>query len=298
MSQTNIVPWLRRLIITLGPLEEYKGAKSGDVIRLESDGTQNTLRVLCNIQKTVMGFPNPSTITIYNLSRETRSAIQRGLTKITIEAGWDNTELHKVFQGSVMSSISQKNGSDILTKLTCLQGYGAAIKSVASITYASGTSVKTAIKDLASKLPGISVSEANLKEVTGTFGRGGWSFAGSTKDALTELANEYGFSWTIEDGAIRAIGDKAKFEGVVVLDGTEGGLILIVPTLQGPMQIQMGVKIKALYVPGVAPGATVRVRSSIDKSLDGDYRIHTASITLDTFADSWLMDLESFKYRV
>lgn len=243
-----------------------------------------------------MGIPNPSTIDIYNISQDTRNAIHRGLTKVTIEAGWENTEMHKVFQGSIMSVVSQRNGPDIITKLSALPGYGALVKSVASVSYAPGTKVETAAKDLGSKLPGVDVNGANFQGVEGKIGAGGWSFAGATKDALTELANEHGFSWHIEDGALRAVGDKAKFGGLVELNGQDGGLIMISPTLQGPMQIQTGVKIKALYVPGVQPGATVRVKSSLNKGLNGDYRIASCSINLDAYSDSWTMDLESFKF--
>lgn len=296
--QSNMIPWLRKIRLTLGPLEEYKGATSGNIIEVLSDGTQNTLKVTVQCSKTVMGMPNPSTISIWNLSKGTRNAIQRSLTKITVEAGWNNTEMHKVFQGSVMSAVSARSGPDIVTKITAMQGYGALVQSTVSTTYAEGTPVAAAVQDLGGRLPGVSIVPTNLQDVPGTIGKGGWSFAGGTKDALTELANQYGFSWSVDDNALKAVGDKSRFGGMVVLDGTDGGLIMISPTLQGPMQIQMGVKIKALYVPGVVPGATVRVRSSLDESLDGDYRIHSVNISLDTASDTWTMDLESFKHRV
>lgn len=297
VQQNTIIPWLRKLVITLGPLEEYKNAAEGNIIQFVSDGTQNGLRAVCNINKTVQGMPSPSTINIYNLSRDTRNGIQRTLTKVTVEAGWENTELHKVFQGSVMSVTSERQGSDIVSKLTCLQGYGSLARSIASVSYAGGLPVASAVKDLGGRLEGVTINDANLKDVEGTFGAGGWSFAGSTKDALTELSNEYGFSWTIDDGALQAVGDKAVFNGQVVLDGNEGGLFLAAPTLQGPMQIQTGIKIKALYVPGVRPGATVKLQSALDEGLNGTYRIHTANFNLDAYTDAWTMDLEALTPR-
>lgn len=294
IAHNTVKPWIRKIIVTLGPLEEYKGASSGDIVQLVSDGSQNSLKITCAINKTVMGMPSPSTISIYNLSKGTRNSIKRSLTKITVEAGWYNTEMHRVFQGSVVSAVHSRSGPDIVTKLTAIAGYGALTMSTASVTYAEGTPVSTAVKDLGAKLPGVSLGES--KEVTGEFGKGGWSFAGGTKDALTELANQYGFSWNVDDGKLNTVGDKAKLSGVLVLDGKDGGLIMISPTLTGPMQIQTGVKIKALYVPGVSAGSTVRVRSTLDESLNGEYRIHTANIALDTFSENWTMDLESFKY--
>lgn len=291
-----IFPWLRKIVVTLGPLEEYKGASGGSTVQFVSDGTQNGLRAACNINKTVMGMPNPSTISIYNLSQDTRRSIHKSLTKVTVEAGWLNTEMHKVFQGSVMSVVSERQGTEIVTKLSCLPGYGALVVSSVSVSYKQGVAVREAVKDLGAKLPGVGVDDNNLKDIDGVFDQSGWSFAGGAKDALTELAGEHGFSWTIDDGSLMAVGDKSKFDGLVALDGKQGGLILVSPTLQGPLQVRTGVKIKAIYVPGVKPGATVRVRSSIDESLDGDYRIHTANFNLDAYSEEFTMDLESFKF--
>lgn len=288
VTQNTVVPWLRKLILTITVGREIK--------EIVSDGTLDGLRITASIKKTVMGMPNPSQISIYNLSANTRSLIQRGLSKVTLQAGWENTELHIAFKGSVMSCISERQGPDIITKLSVMPGFGALMQSVSSISFSEGMAVKDAVKTLAKKLPGITVTDTMLKDIPGTIGKGGWSFAGQTKDALTQLANEYGFSWNIDNDQFRGVGDKAKFDGIVVLDGKDGGLIQISPVLTGPTQIRTGVKIKAVYVPGVQPGSTVRVRSTLQEGLDGDYRINSCSYSLDTFSDSWVMDLESLRF--
>lgn len=295
-QQHTVVPFLRKMVVTLGPVEEWQSGASGDVLEFVSDGTQDSFRISANIQKTVMGVPNPSTINIYNLSDKTRNALQRSLTKITVEAGWENTEMHKVFQGSLVSCQSARQGADIVTKIAAIPGYGALVRSTVSKTYGEGMPIQDVLKDLGGTLEGVTVNSDHFKEVQGTLGKGGWSFAGRTQDAMTELASEYGFSWNIDDNSLNAIGDKAKFDGMVVLYGKDGGLINVSPILQGPMQVQTGVKISAIYVPGVQPGSTVRVRSTVSQGLDGDYRIHTAAISLDTFSDAWTMQLESFRY--
>lgn len=288
VKQNTVVPWLRKIVLTITVGSEVK--------QIISDGTFDGLKVTASIKKTVMGMPNPSQISIYNLSSQTRSLIQRGLSKVTLQAGWENTELHTVFQGSVMSVLTERQGTDIVTKMNVMPGYGALMASVASVSYAEGMPVREVVKDLAKKLPGVTVTDTLLKDVKGTIGRGGWSFAGQTKDALTQLANEYGFSWNIDNEQFRGVGDKAKFDGIVVLDGKDGGLIQISPVLTGPLQIRTGVKIKAVYVPGVQPGSTVRVRSTLQEGLDGDYRINSATFSLDTYSDTWTMDLESLRY--
>ncbi len=291
-------PWLRRLVVTIGPVEEWRGegaGSAGDRLQFTGDGTAGGFRISCTLCKNVMGQPSPSTISIYNLKMDTRNAMRKNLTKVVVEAGWSNTEMTKVFQGSFLSCVSERQGPDIISKISALPGYGALTRSASTVTYAEGLPVKEAVKDLAGKLPGVTVSDEKLKEVGGSFGSGGWSFAGYTKDALTALADEFGFSWTVDDGNFQAVGDKAKFDEVVALNGREGGLISLVPVLEGPEQTQNGVHIKSVFVPSAIPGGTVRVKSAITPGLDGDYRIGKLVYNLDTHSDVWTMDIESAK---
>jgi len=289
-------PYLRRIVCTIGPVSDWIGAKAGfsDTLRFESDGTPEALRVNASIQKTLMGMPDPSKIDIYNLSEATRNAMRNSLTEITLEAGWRNSELHKVFKGSVLSVQSQRSGPDIVTSVTALPGLGAIAQAAVTKTYAAGMPVRDVVRDIGEQITGIEVKAQMLKDIPGVIGKGGWSFAGSAKDALTELANEYGFSWSVDDNLLMAVGDTAKFDGMIELDGESGALINVAPMLQGPMQLQTGVSINAIYAPGVIPGTTVRVKSTIAGALSGDYRIHTARYNLDCYSDSWTMALESF----
>ena len=281
---------------TLGPLEEWRGKSRGEIVQFKSDGTLEGLRVTGTFQKTLMGMPQPSQISIYNLSRDTRNAIKGSLTKIAVEAGWNNTDLRKVFQGSIMSSSSERSGPDIVTKLVALPGYGSLVRGVSSVTFGAGTPVSVAAQKLASDLPGMTVQGGNFQGVAGNIGPRGWSYAGSTKDGLTRLGEEHGFSWSVQDGEVTAIGDRFMLGSYVELNGENGGLISIAPTLTGPMQIQSGVKIKALYVPGISAGHSIKVNSTLNPRLSGTYRIHTMSINIDAYSEAWTMDIESFRF--
>lgn len=286
-------PYLRRVIVTLGPLEEWRGMSSGHAIRFEGDGTTDSLRVSGSFHKTIMGMPNPSAISIHNLARDTRDAIRGGMTKITVAAGRQNAALHTVFQGSVLSAVSERSGADIVTRISAIPGHGALTKGVSSRTFREGTPLREVVRVLASDLPGITVSGTGIEGIPGALHKGGWTFAGKTKDALTQLASEYGFSWHIDDGAFRAVGDKAVFGGTVTLSGGGGGLISVTPSLCGAMQTVTGVKIKAVYAPGMAAGSSVRVHSAVSPKLNGTYRVHTVNISLDSHGEAWTMDIDS-----
>ena len=293
MSQ-SAAPFQRRLTVTIGPLEEWRGQAAGTVMELESDGTLNGLRVSASINKTVMGQPQPSTISIWNLAADTRDAIRARLAKITLRAGWKNTDSHVAFQGSVMSVVSERSGPDIVTKIQALPGFGALQRSVTSRTFAQGMTVADVVAELAASLPGVTVSRERITGVSGTVARQGWSYAGSTRDALTRLADEFGFSWSIQDGIFQAVGDRSVLGGALIdFNGTDGGLISVTPLLSGPLQARTGVRVQALYVPGTVPGSLVRVTSGVSPKLSGEYRISKATYSLDTFSDAWTMELES-----
>jgi len=109
MADSENRPWLRKVLVTLGPLAEWQNKSAGSTVQFASDGTMNGLRVSANIQKTLMGLPSPSTIKVYNLSDDTRNAVKKGLTKLTLQAGWENTNMATIYKGSIMNvQISDK----------------------------------------------------------------------------------------------------------------------------------------------------------------------------------------------
>ena len=294
MAEAPNRQWLRRMRVTLGPLEEYKDAKKGSTIQFVSDGTFNGLRVTASIQKTIMVLPQPSVIDIYNLSSDTRNAIKKSLTKITLEAGWRNTDYRTVFQGSVVSVYSEKQGADIVTHLLCLPGYGAVIQGASSATFGPATPITTVIEQLGKDLPGVIVDQKNFKGCEGRIGGRGWSCHGTTKQALTDLAEEYGFSWSIDDGKLVCIGDRFMLASSYTFDSERSGLISITPVLSGPFQITTGVRIKALCIPGLTVGSSIKIDSKLTEKFSGTYSIHNATISMDAYSDTWTMDIENY----
>ena len=285
----------RRIVLSVGPLEEWRGREAGKGLEIVSDGTPNNLKVTCSVHKTIMGQPNPSTISIWNLSRDTRGAIREGLTKVSVSAGWVSTGQPLLFQGSIMSVESSRSGPDIITRIKAIPGYGALARATCSQTFGSGMAIADVVRSVASRLPGVSVYPDFIEGVEGKLSGKGWSFAGSVRSALNQLASEFGFSWSIQEGIFRAVGDKAAFSGSCVeLNGGNGGLISVSPLQAGQGEERQGVALRAIYIPGVVPGGSIRLKSGITPQLNGEYRVATANYSLDTFSDEWCMDLECF----
>lgn len=64
------------------------------------------------------------------------------------------------------------------------------------------------------------------------------------------------------------------------------------------MAIQTGVNIKAIYVPGITVGSTVKVNSKLNSKYNGTYKVHQMNISMDAYSDSWTMDITSKKFSL
>lgn len=293
VNPNPVSPWLRTMRVTLGP----EGSSSNLVITSGGDSNlRNDMRIACSIGKSQMQLYQQSTVELYNLSRDTRAAIQKAPTSIVVEAGWENTTLTTLYKGNVTSFSSARSGPDIVTRLNFMSGAGSLAKTTVSKTWAAGTSVVTVLKDLAAKLSDIQVDESKLKDIKGTIGVKGWSYAGVVQTGITKLAQEYGFSWNIDDGFVKAVSDLSAFGKVVVLNGKDGGLISITPLYKTLLQIPYGIHISAVFIPGVEVQGYIKIQSSIDDRWNNqEFKVTTIHYNLDTHSDNWNMDIEAIK---
>lgn len=282
----------REIEVYIGPLQEWKGMSNVNAIKLVCNGNRDTLRIDTSISKSIRSLKNTATVTIYNLSEETRNALKNKSVSIKIYAGLEGQEKEMVFGGGILAATSYRQGPNIITKLSCRTGIGPAVKAVVSTTYTHGVPVKDIVRELASKLDGVTVDPTNIN-VEGTIGYAGWSYAGYVSAALDKLAYQFGFSWTDQDGKFVAIQDGKSTNSKLLLD-SEHGLRKVSPRLTGPLEVQEGVDIQATYCPGANPGSQVSLRSEFEKRTTS-FIIHSVSYTLSPKTDSWDMSISSFK---
>lgn len=280
----------REIELFIGPLEEWRGNVGTGAIGLICNGNNTTMRIDVNISKTIVSVSNNAEISIYNLSTDTRHMLRAGL-RVRLYAGYEGEAKEMIFSGGIMAVETERQGTDIITKMTCLSGSGPLVRSTTSKTYSHGVKVADAVREIASTIPGIVVDPTNIK-VSGSIGYAGWSVVGSTKDALDRLANQYGFSWSIDNEKFVAVQDGRAVGGRVLLDSSNG-LRKVSPRLTGPLFYQEGVDIQATYCPGVYPGTSVTVHSEL-QNIRKTYAVHSASYSLAPKTGAWDMRLTSF----
>lgn len=293
----NVQPLNRQVEIKIGPLTEWEGG--GDesaAVRVYGDGTNNNLRIRFTIVKHIVSTTTPTTISIYNLGPGIRAALQNSQAQVIIKAGWANVGLLSVFKGSLLASISRRDGADVITDLLCTAAMGAISRTILSKAFGPTHQLSKMLIDIAKTFPNVDV-DPKLIDVKNVFlGNQGYSYAGSVSDLLDKLSRVHGFSWWINDGRFYALDDnKTISEGNVVISANNGFLMRAEPILTTPFQVQSGTSIESLFNPYIMPGSSVVLDTKINPSLNGTYKVHEMTHEGDTHEDSWSTSIINYK---
>jgi hypothetical protein len=271
----------RRCEVILGPLADWQGGGSAaQALRIVADGTNDHLRAAFSSNKTMTGEPNKTELTLWNLSQNTRAAIKANSTKCEILAGYasDPTTMAVVCNGGVLSVYSERQGPDILTKLLILDGYGGIVRGAYSRSFSGGTPVSDAVADMAKSMPGVSLGKI---QIAGNLPTKGAALAGSSAEVLNKLADQFGFSWSIQDGVFQALDDKHD-SGRAFSFSTDRNLISSTPLFNAPLQVRVGVAVVAKFDARIRPGDRMVVRSTVNPSTSGEYKATSVNLTFDS----------------
>jgi hypothetical protein len=284
----------REIELFIGPLREFetKDGNKASSIHIVSNGNVDTLKVHVSCSKPVISVGSTCNISIWNLKMETINALRTAGATVRVYVGYEGQEKNLLFTGSIRSVVTDRQGPDFVTKITCLAMGANMVRSVTSKSYAAGVDLKSAVIELAKQIPGITPDPANVN-LKGTIGYCGWSFVGSTKDALDKLAYQFGFSWHVENGTFYAVQDGTAASQAILLNSANG-LRKVSPRLTGLLQIQEGTDIQAQFVPNVGPGKKVRVVSELNPHLSKEYYCWEVSYDLCPKDDSWDMNITSY----
>lgn len=285
--------FLRYAELIIGPLADWQtGGSSGEAIRIIADGTNQNLRVAFNATKGITGSPNKIDIGIWGLSQATRMAIRGNLTKVQVMDGYSSSgaSLGLVASGAILSAIPERQGPDIVLKITALDGYGGMVRGAYSRAFGGQTPISSVVSDIAANLPGVTVG---LIDVDGNLFQKGQQFSGATADQLNSLADQYGFSWSVQDGVFQAISDD-RDSGRSFLFTSDRNLLSAAPLLNGPMADNVGVEITAKFDARMKPGDQMIIQSSVNPLLDGSYKVTSVNLQFDSHGQA-LLKAQSMK---
>ena len=251
---------------------------------------ENSLRIGFQVEKDTLKESNKAKLEIYNLSEATRKQVETADNEVEIYAGYERAGgAILAFKGTVTYGFTRDVGTDCITTLDLADGTIALRDSYCSLSYAPGTSAKTIIQRCANEMGVPVVYGDDVGELESY--KNGFSFYGQAKDALTEICDALGLSWSIQNNILNIIlaGGTATNRGLVF--SPQSGLVGVPERIvqaeyksnkSNPKKTakkkakkekprkKAGWRIQTLLVPSVNPADMVKVES---KWITGWFRV-------------------------
>lgn len=265
---------------------------------------ENNLHIGFQIDKDTTKESNKAKLEIYNLSGATRKKIEVPDTEVEIYAGYERAGgAILAFKGTVTYGFTRDAGTNCITTLDLADGTVALRDSYCSLSYAPGTSAKTIIQRCANEM-GVPVVYGDEVGELESY-KSGFSFIGQAKNALTEICDALGLSWSIQNNILNIIlaGGTSTNRGLVF--SPQSGLVGVPERIvqaeyksnkSNPKKTQKekakkndprkkaGWKINTLLVPSVNPADMVKVES---KWVSGWFRVEKVAHRGDYNGTNW-----------
>jgi hypothetical protein len=256
------------------------------------------LRMSFEVKRTLAKYPDPATITIYNLSAATRASFSRG-DEVRLVAGYkDNAGL--LYSGQLQDMVVARDGPDWATTVTVRDGDNA-WRTQVNTRFASSTPLQIAVQRMASAM-GLQILPTSLPLLAGRSVRSGSVHVGNGHDAMSRLLTPWSLRWLIQDGVLIVLpSDGATSQTAIVLSPDTGLVGSPEPMTDkaakpfkknGAAQAKTGkrMRLTSLLQPGLTPGRLVVLEST---QYVGTYRVDSAIHRGDSRGQDWYSIVET-----
>lgn len=241
---------------------------------------ENPFTIEFRISRNIYSSANSASFRILNLSQNSRSRVRKDfwdigeIRKVKFEAGYDG-RLATCYVGNINTCLSVRESTEVVTEIECNGGIAAYSQAQYSNTFKDQTSYVDVQRDMIKSLGQYGLEEGEIGVDLRKTKRES-SFNGSTIDLLEELTDGRMF---IDNQKINIISENEFVqddEQITVVDAGAG-------LLETPRRESTFMVLNVLFEPRFFIGQKIRVKSEIDKSLNGDFKIvslaHTGIIS-------------------
>ena len=237
------------------------------------------------------GRPNPSTITITNLSPDSRAFLSRPDIAITLRAGYNDDRnagvLPVVIRGDQLRADHERKGVDWRTELQVADG-----ERVRRSVRVSLSSTGQTRLDLLRQCVGSNI----VLQDSPAFSDPVWQeqYVGALAGSLDRVVSEVlpsSYSWMIQDGEVVVIPPGGELDPRLLIASAETGLIGIPrPKVRtsGRSRRVLGVEAKLLLYAPLRPGRLVELQSD---AYSGVYTVAEVTHEGDSHGQSWFSDV-------
>jgi len=250
------------------------GRKSGSSSKKEpTDAIRIRTRLSFEVEKTSQSTSNKAKISMYNVSQDTRNALEGDNVVAFLYAGYEfSTQL--LFLGDVIKPITKRAGPDIITAIEC--GDAEKILQSATIEFVYSKPITNlTILNVVAKQLGVSTGTIPSNFETRIFD--GLVFSGTAREILDRIVKQISYKWSIQDGVLQVVpvGGTTNDEAVVI--SPETGL------LGFPTKTETGIEAVTLLNPEIYPGRAVKLRTKqISGALGGVF----STLGAETLSDA------------
>lgn len=255
------------------------------------------LRVSFAIKRTLRSLPNAAEVKVYNLSRDSRARIEsvadEGSVRVQILAGYGD-EVFNIFTGDLKDAQSTRDGADVITAVSGVDGGHAHRTSRVSRSFSPGAAVSTVLGFLADSI-GVDIGnavEAFAGSALGDSGRtfpSGTTVNGSAAEELDALCRSAGLEYSIQDNRLQVLTIGRAVPGQAVRLSPETGLVGS-PT-EGNRGVVSG---QCKIIPDVQPGRLIQLDAEF---IQGVYRLDSCEYVGDTHGSDWDIKFEARRPR-
>lgn len=274
------------------------------VCRIEVSGKSKLLiannRINFEIIKSIDPQENIGRVEIWNIGLETRKLITAHNSQVRLFAGYSNyrgdgDNLIAIAQGDITNVRTRRNQTDTVTQIYFAEGQRVIRSNPISLSFSGSVTLSNILRavtdqsGLSFKYAGVSSSASILE---------GYSAFGSVDTVLNNLALEFNFKWSMQNGVILLKGSNSNGDNEVMLLSPETGLILNpesvkkisrkVAKSEAPLEDNINA-VQSLLQPHLQVNDVIAIKSN---DLNGQFRIAKISHTGDSRDNDWYSKME------
>jgi hypothetical protein len=240
---------------------------------------------------------NNCVIEVYNLSKEKQKLLEQPYIACVLSAGYEDTEVKRLFAGQVTSATTRKSGTDSITQIQLGDSYTELNHNTLNKLVAPGRSYQDVIVELAKEIPGVSRTVFNGVNINSQV-IDGYPLSGTAREMLDEIGMAVDVEWQIDDGVLYiadAGGTHTDDLNTVFVIAQDTGMIERPYAVSGDLRRTAkdkakkgGVQVKILLNPSIVCGSIVKLE---DDQFDGYYKVASLRTYGEYRGSNWYTEL-------
>lgn len=260
------------------------------------------VRISFEIEMTDNRATNTAKIDVYNLAQETVGLLEQKDASCILKIGYDDEELSTLFIGNIVEFEHDFTGSDVITKITCKDGYIPLTAKKLSLSFAADSTTKQIIDKIVAEL---NLTKGDYSAIPSYVYKQGFSFIGSPGKALELVLSRIGYEWTIINNVLVISKENESNNTTIMQFLSPSTGLLDKPKRFKDKQIRViktsatkknklldGWKIKSLIIPSIQPKSLISVES---EELEGTFLVKAVKFSGDTHDNTWYAEIDAIQ---